>query len=290
MTLKFHRRPLEDLEGSKSLAETTDTAFNATMRQTLGVMLAAAIGVGLCRCGSTNNNVPSGKVRIFHGYATDAGPGPTVDVYPSVPVEFTSNTQPAGTKPLIAGLAYGQMSDYVTVFSRPNQPGQLSYYNTGKSDDADCIWGCTPPSGFKAGDQGTIFIEQTVDISGTASVSFGTVKEHGSMELPAPSAGDGLVVGVSLLEALGFPTTGWLAGGNGPSCLTNVGGINGGEGFNFAPPSAALTFHNANLGGCTAADQVAGPTSIPVTAGGWTYAIAYGYAPSTLSIASAPIP
>ncbi len=249
----------------------------------------AAVALGICSCGGSDNTA-SGRVRIFYAYGTDGGTGQPIDVYPSVPQEFTSNTQPAGTKPLIAGLAYGQMSDYVTVFKRPNQTGQLSFYRAGKSDDANCIFGCTPPSAFVPGDQATIFVYGTTDTMGTWSTSFRTVYEHGKREMPGPDAGFGLVVGESLADAT-FGAIGWdVTGGPQPECLPLIDGssnINGGHAFDFSPPSAPVTVFNGN---CNQLNFITGPTNVPVTLGGRTYAIAYGYTPSTIIIGNAAIP
>lgn len=53
------------------------------------------------------------KIRFFNAMVVDGQPGPDVDVYDNLQPSFTATKLPKGAKPLVKGLHYGEISDYV---------------------------------------------------------------------------------------------------------------------------------------------------------------------------------
>ena len=254
----------------------------------LPVVFACALAVG-CSGGGTNQT-PSGRVRVMNLYAIgDGGVGPTLDIYPSLENVFDNSPQPSGAKPLIAGLAFGQVSDYVTVFARPGNQGQLSYYRAGTRDAAGCLFGCTPPSGFKAGDQATVIVDSMKDSRDVVGAGFLTSYEHGSTEMPAPDAGLGMIIGMSAAATWTVTFVEWSTGG---TCLRNSidsQTFNGGVGFELAPGTIQLQAWETATFTCTTT-HLAGPTAVTVAAGARQYAIVYGSSKTDMRILAVPIP
>ena len=74
---------------------------------------------------SAQTGVPTGKIRVFNGYAPKGQPGPTVDFY-NVDAPGPNDT------PVISGLQYGQLSDYVSPRAAPGSATAYLYmFRTG---------------------------------------------------------------------------------------------------------------------------------------------------------------
>jgi hypothetical protein len=137
---------------------------------------------------------PTGKVRLANFYAPNGQPGPALDIY-DLPRPGPSD------KPLIANLAYGQVSAYVS----PRAGGNGSTYNNlyiypagsktpGQPIDGLQSGGNISQSGWEAGQQGTYVLGTNAQgPNGSPNVSFQEVDEvmPGNATVSLPSAPPG---------------------------------------------------------------------------------------------------
>ncbi len=143
---------------------------------------------------------PTGKIRIANFYAPNGQPGGAFDFY--------DTSKPAASdKPLIANLAYGQVSDYVTPRAADAGSGsysQLYVFPAGsQAVGAPTAGGQAgmniSNAGWQAGQQQTI-VMSTGDSggNGTVSASWAAINEAGNPSgqpvLVTPSPGGGLLV------------------------------------------------------------------------------------------------
>ena len=186
-------------------------------------------------CGAPGQGMPAGKIRVLNLFTPDGGTGPSVDVYASPP-------KPSGTidpraEPLIAGLSYGKMSDYIAPLSNENV-GPLSFFSAGQKTPSAWYPGDPLPGKFKTDDQAVILLHNCPDATGTPKVCFKTLFEGGATEQMNPLARPGrgkamFYANTTVLDAIA-PGRQYGFGLGGAPCLAQVG-------TGFEVPAAAAT-------------------------------------------------
>jgi hypothetical protein len=149
--------------------------------------------------GSTPGGTEGGRVRLLNAFEQDGTAGPTMDVY-DTPVPGEAD------QPLIAGLAYGELSPYVAPTGRYGGAGNL--YLFPEDDKTPSSKGGEPwagqgvsNAGFDAGTQQTVVVgsdKSFEDEEATAPI-YTEIDEIGSEQYPIPDswrpiAGKGLVL------------------------------------------------------------------------------------------------
>jgi hypothetical protein len=149
--------------------------------------------------GSTGGGTKGGRVRLLNAFEQDGKAGPTMDVY-------DTPTPSAEDEPLIAGLAYGDLSPYVEPAGRYGGAGNLYLFPRGDrtpSSQGGEPWAGQGVSnaGFDAGTQQTVVVgsdKSFEDEEATVPI-YTEIDEIGSEQYPIPEswrpiAGKGLVL------------------------------------------------------------------------------------------------
>lgn len=251
---------------------------------------------------------PTGKVRLANFYAPNGQPGPALDIYD------LSRPGPSD-KPLIANLAYGQVSAYVS----PRAGGNGSTYNNlyiypagsktpGQPIDGMQSGGNMSQSGWEAGQQETYVLgTNTQGANGSPNVSFEEVEEvmpgNATVSLPSAQPG-GAVVAVN---DFGVPQGDTVPGveiridgvcpadernaTSGPVVLSQINGSS----FGLSPGSHTVdAVVDPAPGSGLSADQckaatAAASASVNATAGSPVLVLVYGPAMSGLKIVAVPV-
>jgi hypothetical protein len=117
---------------------------------------------------------PTGKIRIANLLE--------IDGHPSGPLDFYDVRKPdSTTEPLIKGLKYGEISDYVSPRGGDNFAGSPSwlYLFAAGLKQATKPFGGNIENGFDATDQLTIALGPSKGFSGAASIALVTIVEGG---------------------------------------------------------------------------------------------------------------
>ncbi len=251
---------------------------------------------------------PTGKIRLANFYAPNGQPGPALDIYD------LSRPGPAD-KPLIANLAYGQVSAYVS----PRAAGNGSTYNNlyiypagsktpGQPIDGMQSGGNMSQSGWEAGQQGTYVLGTNAQgMNGGPNVSFQEVEEvmpgNATVSLPSAQPG-GAVIAVN---EFGVPQGDTVPGvevridgvcpadeqspTSGPVVLSQINGSS----FGVSPgPHTVDAVVDPAPGSRLSADQckaatAAASASVNATAGSPVLVLVYGPAMSGLKIVAVPV-
>ncbi|HUO48412.1 MAG TPA: hypothetical protein VMU09_06225 [Acidimicrobiales bacterium] len=262
-----------------------------------------------CNNGIEPQGTPVAKIRVANFYASGGEPSGPIDLYD------TPRPCP-GDKPLIAGLAYGQLSSYVSPRSDADY-GNLYVFPAGSQVHAAPVIGMQggtniSNAGWKKGDRQTVVIG--VDNStGTPTTSFQTIDESGNESgsppiLTSVPSGQGLLVvnAFGVVHTNSDPDADLSIDGACPSPVDPSTGqptssdlpgnvIAGLQNFLVAPGSHTLGFVNEPAPGqaftqaqCAAASP-ASTTSVPVSAASTQLVLLYGPSQQSVKFLTASI-
>ncbi len=230
-----------------------------------------------------------GKVRVINTIAVNGGPGPAIDVY-------DISRPGATTKPLIANLQYGQVSEYVTPHGWVPGDVRSNLYVLpagSKAPSGLLTGGNIDNSGFEAGDQMTLALFGSELGFGIGQIAEAGPRARPGMWMdPTPPPGEGLLlVREAVSRASNEPTPVTYLSIDG--VCPNVGGGAGGR-YAVAPGDHTLALITSPPGmGLTQATCAARTPAASVRthadAGRRVDVIVYGPS-SALTLLAAPVP
>lgn len=259
------------------------------------------LGGGTTLGGSTlTPDKDTGRVRVVNLVLKDGKPYGALDLY-------DVNNPGDDTEPVIAGLGYGEVSDYVTIKSF-GPDGQLFVFAEGeKTKNADGIGGSgISNSGFTADDQATVAIGSSEGFeAGQINLSFSQVDELDESARWAHVDGKSFLLaskhGVG--DGGDAATVTLVVDGKCPMRVNPEDSPGGGQGVdavangNVVPYEVSAGSHQVSLlatdpttgmSTCDTSGAIA-ETTVDVAADGRTELFVYGTGPTDLKIAAAPV-